>query len=424
MSSRNDHLALPQWSLGQVLLPDHFQAQERAILAQVATHQRFGQAPRHGVARLGLDEGLLAAGTLAIESATIMFQNGRLVDVPGNCTATNFQLSAVQDNQIEIFLHVFSRASDKKLVRQGPQSASSQVSNSRVAREVLRAEMWTTPRCEDAIETLKLAELSRDRSGQWQLGNYCPPLVALGTTPYLRSAWRSIVHLLDLAENRASTALVDSTLCGEEVWAARTVLAGTCEVRSILAEIEDGVAHHPHLLFEALRRLVLHVHTWLGSDLRNVAYPYLHTRFGATLRALLEPAEAALLRTAPLPRKILHFVAHDRTFIADPMPEGVRRAKNVYLACERQDGQSIAIGRLKLAAPSRLALLHEYALPGIGLQACPAPDIVLPSRGNLDFFLLAADEEWALAVQEGALAFLRTGVPDSFKATLCWGLEG
>ncbi len=69
--------------MGQTLLPDHFIAQEEALLEDAAAHFRLHGLPAYGIAALRWNQTLLAEGVLSISAATLVTPAGVLIDVPG-----------------------------------------------------------------------------------------------------------------------------------------------------------------------------------------------------------------------------------------------------------------------------------------------------------------------------------------------------
>ena len=85
-------LARLNWYLGQTLLPEHFQVQEDALLAELRLRTSLSGAPAHGVVRLACNQTMLQEGLLSISALTVVMRNGLLIDIPGNSTLQPFSL--------------------------------------------------------------------------------------------------------------------------------------------------------------------------------------------------------------------------------------------------------------------------------------------------------------------------------------------
>ncbi len=76
-------LSRVRWQMGQTLLPEHFQAQEEALLAETNMRFRMSGIPAYGVAALKWNETLISEGVFSIQAMALVMPSGLLLDVPG-----------------------------------------------------------------------------------------------------------------------------------------------------------------------------------------------------------------------------------------------------------------------------------------------------------------------------------------------------
>src|SRR5256885_277608 len=101
-------LARVRWELGQTLLPEHFQAQEGALLQESALRFRLHGLPAYGIAALRWNENLLREGVVSILSATLVMPSGQLLEVPHNAAATSLNLNIPGSNTVTAYLHLLA----------------------------------------------------------------------------------------------------------------------------------------------------------------------------------------------------------------------------------------------------------------------------------------------------------------------------
>ena len=86
-------LGFQRWERGQVLLPEHFRAEEEAIVAHAVLAARLRGLPFYGVGKLAWSEAILAKGVIAVSDIDVVFPSGRVMVVPSNAGITNLNLA-------------------------------------------------------------------------------------------------------------------------------------------------------------------------------------------------------------------------------------------------------------------------------------------------------------------------------------------
>lgn len=408
----NSKLALGRWSMGQVLMPQHFHAQEEALLSQLGLRAGLRGLPAHGVARLLWDDALLARGALSVSALTVVLASGELIDVPGNATVSNLNLGDVMSNEVEIYLHVLADTQDARGIELYRDDARE------VSRVIHRVALSTQSWLENARQSLKLAELVQGPAG-WQLGSYVPPLLQVGTTPFLSTETNSLARAVDALEARLGEQLADSFLGAEHLSRLRQGMAATYRLRALLLDLQGQVPLHPYQLFAALRDFYVEVCLLHASLPEPALVPYDHDDLAGCFGELGRRIAIRLQGHAPVSPRVPFGRVEDR-FVAKPLPEALRRASDVYLLVQHNGRERVSLDGIKLASPGRLARVHLNALAGVPFFKEPAPDFAHTFGARADLYRLERGEEWEHALREGALSFWARPDIGQVHAALTW----
>jgi type VI secretion system protein ImpJ len=409
----NSKLALGRWSMGQVLMPAHFNAQEEALLAHLGLRAGVCGLPAHGVARLIWDDALLAKGALSVSSLTVVLASGELIDVPGNATISNLNLGDVMGSEVEIYLHVLADTQDARGIELYRDDARE------VSRVIHRVTLSTQSWLENARQSLKLAELVQGPAGAWQLAGYVPPLLQVGTTPFLTAETSSLARAVDALEARLGEQLADSFLGGEHLSRLRQGLAATYRLRALLLDLQGQVPLHPYHLFAALRDFYVEVCLLHASLPEPALVPYDHDDLAGCFGELGRRIAIRLQGHAPVSPRVPFGRVEDR-FVAKPLPEALRRASDVYLLVQHNGRERVSLDGIKLASPGRLARVHLNALAGVPFVKESAPDFAHTFGARADLYRLERGEEWEHALREGALSFWARPDIGQVQAALTW----
>ena len=434
MSSK---LAFPGWVMGQVLLPEQFQAQQEVISAQLALRAELTGLPAYGLARLALDETLLATGALRIERLTYAFASGLLVDVPGNAILTNANLAsadldALETNRTTLYLHVRNEvtdASDLTRYEDDPRS---------VRRVIYQVELSLAAQLDDARESVKLLELAR-KDERWCLASYSPPLLRTGTraSPFLREVVAACQQTVWAVEAQLARRIKDAFLGREQVAELRRVRAAAHRVLALLGDHGVGeepssvVALHPYLVFSSLRDFYLEAATL--QERNFAAIRYRHDALAECFELLRRGLESTL-GSDSLSTNRLEFERRESWYVAGPFPEGLREAKEVFLIVKAnsQPGvdsvksrDSVSLEGVKLASPRRVDEVYTRALAGVPLRTMSAASSAsfaqIYGHDAVYYAIETDDPEWRLALRDEGICFPAWRDLEAVSAVLVWG---
>lgn len=419
-------LAFPAWAMGQVLLPEQFQAQQEALLAHVGVRAELSGLPAYGLSRLVINEDLLATGALNVERLTYLFASGLLIDTPGNAVLTNANLGELTADVASIYLHVHNEVTDATDLERYIDDPRS------VTRVIFRAELSLAARLDDARESVKLMELVRDSDRRWVLSDYSPPLLRTGggSSPFLRDKLSRCQQGVRAVEAQLGRRIKDAFLGSEQVSELRRIRAAAYRVLAVLADHGFGedaqakVSLHPYLLFSLLRDFELEAA--ILSDKQGITNPrYRHDDLGSSFELLRERIDGQL-GASSLNSKRLEFKHRASWYVAAPFPEDLCLSQEVFLIIKSRGPEPVMFDDIKLASPRRIEEVYGRALAGIPLapmNATTAASFAQTYGRDAAFYEVGTDgdEEWAHAVFERELCFPSWRELEGLSAVLVWG---
>ncbi len=421
-------LARVDWQLGQTLLPEHFVAEEESLLADTALRFDLLGAPFFGVGRLRWNEALLADGILSIASMTVVFPSGRLVDIPGNATVDTFPLNVPGMSRVPVYVHVTGeRTAAEPAGRAGAGAGGAAAAAERGAGDgaldkvVERLVLSTDQTVRNARESMKLAEFVKSPEGAWSLSEaYLPPLLQVGTSPFLIPLVERIEKQLELFHRKLEEDIAASYLGGESLFRATICLGGIFRLQRFLANLRAQVHFHPYHLYEALHLFHTALCIYQNQTPENVTSPYLHDDLAGCLNQVVKP----LIERIQVSRGKVPYVAFEQKeglFTVPELPREVHKAKEIYFLVQKpRVSDVLSLEGLKLASRSRLNLVHQLSLQGIPYRRIERPPFQHQFGAEVEFFLISEGEEWDQALRESALAFFDQPSYTKARAYLYW----
>ena len=107
-------LARVHWQMGQTLLPEHFLAQEEALVADTIMRFRMRGIPAYGIASLKWNETLIREGVFSIQAVTLVMPSGLLLDIPGNAVSGPFNLNIPGSVTVPVYCHMMGETASGK----------------------------------------------------------------------------------------------------------------------------------------------------------------------------------------------------------------------------------------------------------------------------------------------------------------------
>ncbi len=394
----DEKLARVRWEMGQPLLPEHLVAQEEALLAD--TVQRFNMQglPSYGIGRLKLNETLLQEGVFSIKEMTLVMGSGLLLDVPNNAQLSPFNLNVPGTTTVHIYLHLLNDLPEKKTT-----SGWEDESETSIARVIYQLVLSSEQSYADAVQSLKIAEVTKSPDEVWQISpNFVPPLLQVGKSPFLLIDLEELAETLELFQYDLSMDAA-SYLSGESLFTVKQCLKSVMNARRLLGNLGSRIFLHPYFLYEALNNLYTDVCFYRNTAPENVIAPYEHNDL-TNLTKLMELVKKQMQLVQSRP-PYLPFELQENVYKLK-LPEEIRKATDVYfLAQKNQITARFFMDNVKLSSNSRLSFIHKMALHGIPSQKVERPPFQHSFGSEVEFYQLMFGEEWDHVLKEMTVTF-------------------
>lgn len=418
--SMNSLLALPQWRIGQVLLPEHFKGLESALTCDAAIRSSTAGLPASGLLRLEWNAPAPEHGILWVNALTAILQDGLLLDVPGNAElAAPLDLKLPGRSELAVFAHVFTEEATDSLDPLAPTPKE-------VPRRYHRVRLSTEGSVPGSRGRICLGEFALDDEGVFRLAKKTvPPLLRLDSTPYLQAELQQvrseIMEFEALLDDAAATALSR----GESLMAVQRT---RIEARKLVALLDDalgGVHHHPYIVFSALRAFAVEL-----CILDDAAMPWRPPSYDHNEpRRCFDLVFAEItnkLRAPPPESPCVSFELENGRWLVTIPPEAAA-ARELFIAVRQlKTIERNPLEGLRLASPERLRHVREHVLRGVRtvhLDKAPFRHAFGPA---VDFYRIVGpalgeeSREWSHVMHERALAFYHEPRFDGQRFLLCW----
>lgn len=404
-----------RWYLGQTVLPEHLIALDERIDAVAELRTRLGGLPHHGIAGLTISEPLLREGILSVIELSAVLPEGIVLNVSSNVSLAPLGLTATGATYLPVFLHLMDE----------PQSAAGNPvydDDARVLERVLfRAELSISSKLDRSRAVLKLGEFEKNVDGTWRLAtSFIPPLLQVGTTPYLQSQLHDLETQIVNLEPQLAGQLQDTFLRPERLLSTRLCLAELYRVLSLLHDLKWKVPLHAHQLFVSLRSLYETLCCFHEVLPDQPALPYQHDElgrcFGALLSLLFQHLKPVYARSTHL-----RFLKANGLFSLSQLPDDAKLAQEVYLLVQRPTlHDRIVMDEVKVSCTSRLALIHRLVLRGVPYRHVEKPPFPHVFGPEVDFYQLQFGEEWNYALRESSVSLYIHPVLAQANVFLFW----
>jgi len=382
------------WTMGQALLPEHFYAQEAALRAEVALRFSLLGLPAWGLGHLEWDRFLLPTGTLQVKEMSLVFESGTVIDIPGNAAPVTLDLKETGSRQVPIYVQLESGFDvvDHPVDGQGDEG---------IQRILQRVRLSTTQ--SDAEQSFPLAEVECDASGAWSFrSDYVPPLLRITPGQMFDHALDRMDHIVKAFRHVLRQEIQQNHLSGETQLLAKQALRSLLHFHAALLDLGGQISPHPHQLYSALRALYIDICVLRDAPLDALELAYDHTEIAACFESLLKPLEAMAERGGPAVPYV-EFRRREGQLVCE-LRGNVKRARDVYLLLQKPHvGAKLELTRVKLASPSRLAMVHERALTGIPYSRIERPPFAQTLSSTVDIYGVGTGQEWDSAVAEGCI---------------------
>ena len=144
-------------------MPEHLEAQERALATEMHLRQTMTGLPTYGFSALQWNQELFEDGVLALTEVCLLLKGGHVLSVPHNATCEPLNLGQLGNVDVAVYLHWMS---DDGSVSQPPDWS---VGDVRVPRVMHNLKLSTTMAEPDAQASFNWSVFEKSPDGAWSL---------------------------------------------------------------------------------------------------------------------------------------------------------------------------------------------------------------------------------------------------------------
>lgn len=429
------------WTKGVLLSPQHLQTQDRFLEDLLRFRLSSLSFLPWGFGRLALDRQALDEGTVAVTSASGIFPDGLLFEMPEADALPPPKPLAEhwEPDQESMVVHLAVPEH-----RPGGQNVSSTEGrrHTRYAAEVVLRRDENTGKSEKPIQiarknfllmtegetleghaTLPVARIVRDSAGKHELDpHFVPPLVDFTASEYLVSIARRLVETLTAKSSTLSgtrrqrgKGLADFGVSDvANFWLLYTVNTHLPQFR----HFHEGERGHPGELYGAMLELAGALTTFSDRLHPRDLPTYNHGHLGECFGVLDEMLRELLETVVPVNHVSLPLKATEQAIYATAIDEDrFFTAPEWYVAMTAEMEAAELLRRapqlMKVGAAGQMSHLIKQALPGLSFQHVPRPPSELPVKLDYHYFRLErTGAEWDQIRRSRNLAvYLPSDVP-------------
>lgn len=397
----SNRLSRVRWAMGQALLPEHLYALEVSMLADSALRFNLRGMPGYGFYKLRWNESLLAEGMLSLEAMTLVLPSGLLLELKGNASVTALNLNASGVPSVPVYLHVHDLPESSGEQNTGRQT----IERDNVSCWLWSLELSTEQEHHDTLESFRMGDFEKQANGSWRLSpHYIPPLMALGSVPFLKEELSVLLHKLEAYHYQLTQEITAIYLSGTDLTNAKQCQRGVVQVLRFLANLFAEISPHPYEVCEQLKCFYVEMCFYQDSTPQFSMTPYRHEQLAQVFHEILIPLNDQLkfnqTRSPYLPFEVLNGIVRVN------LPATIREAKEIYLLVQKGTvTKNVSLEGLKIAAVTRIAIIHKFYLQGIAIKRVDRPPFQHSFGPEVDIYQLAEGEEWDYALNELAAGF-------------------
>jgi len=437
------------WSEGMLMCPQHLQQQDLFYEASIGA--RLAAAVPHvwGISEMTIDEGELSSGTFKLSAFEGVFPRGLVVDLePGDsggppARPIGDQFSATAST-LEVYLGVPSTREGVPNYAEALDDAAAaryKIANRPVpdltiakteqvigfGRPNLRIILGKESR--DDFDSIKVAEVVRDPTGQYQLSNtYIPPALKVAAAPVLQGYLQDLLSTMlskhrALAETRRQVDAASVEFAPQDTtrFLLLNALASNIPLIRYIAEDKSPT---PLSTYLTMLQLAGSLTTFTGSVDPSTFPTFAHNDLRATFQPLVESLNAML--GATVKQRCLEIPLEARAdgmWIGQLKDDRLPKCEAFVLAVEAQSETQEVSNRLpklsKIASWKQINQIVRSATPGVSLTVTHRPPPEIPVRPKQVYFMLAtSDTYWRAIATERTIAIYLPPPYDPSKAKI------
>lgn len=387
--------------MGQALLPEHLRALEESLLADSAFRFSQQEAPGYGLRRLRWNETLLAEGVLSLEQMTLVLFSGLLLELKSNAQIAPLNLNIPGTTLLPVYVHVRCRPEDVS----ERDTAQPAIKRDNVSCWLWSLELSTEQENPDTLESFHLANFEKQPDGLWRLSKrYIPPLLSLGSVPFLKEELTGIADRLDTYQYQLTQEIAAIYLSGTHLVSAEQCLKSVVQMQRFIANLFAQISPHPYTVYEKLKHFYVELCFYHNTSPQFATAPYRHEQLFDVFREIIDPLYDELKlnqsRSPYLPFTVSGGLVHVN------LPDSIRDATQIYLLVQKGGvAKALSLDGLKIAALSRISVVHKFYLQGIPIKHMERAPFQNSFGPEVEVYQLSLGEEWDYVLNELTLGF-------------------
>ena len=404
------------WCEGMLLQPQHLQQHDRFLQSQLEARVGVLRPHAWGVARLELDDALLAQGKLALRSFAAVLPDGTPVGLPFDDAVAPLEIPAeARDQTVVLALparrhgvpEVDDRPGHDNFARHASAEYEAWDSNGLDSSALLsvgrpRLRLAFAGDVADAYVTLGVARVVERRADRQVVLDpaYVAPALRLDAAPALAGFVDELLGLLRQRAEALAARLSQPGAAGAAEVADFLLLQVLNRAQGLVAHLAASAGLHPEELYRELVQLAGELATFSHAGRLAPRYPaYRHEAIAESFAPLMLDLRRAL--AAVLDAHTVAIPLEERQFgirvAVLPDQELLRSASFVLAVHAQMPPEAIRSGfppQVKLGSVEKIRDLVNLQLPGIGLRPLPVAPRQLPFLAGYTYFELDRGSEY------------------------------
>jgi type VI secretion system protein ImpJ len=237
---------------------------------------------------------------------------------------------------------------------------------------------------------------------------YIPPLGCFGSLPFLKDDFKQLKVKLEGYHYQLTQEVAAIYLSGADLFNTRESLKSVVNILRFLGNLLAEINVHPYTMYERLKSFYVDLAFYHNNTPDFSTSCYRHNELAEVFNEILVPLSYEIQFTQTRIPYLPFILANGIYQVI--LPIEIRQAKEFYFLVQNAGvNQSISIDGIKLAAISRIPIVHKFYLQGITLKKIDRPPFQHSFGPEIDIYQISQGDEWDFALNELVIGF----IPDS-----------
>ncbi|WP_419811107.1 type VI secretion system baseplate subunit TssK [Bacterioplanoides sp.] len=447
------------WRQGMFLQPQHFQYAELSQAENLNKIREFSRPWFWGVSELSLAKESLATKHIDIEKATLIFQDGAMVDTASNAVLQGRSLADVDidpEEPLTVYIGVkklssleanvtvvhndedVAKVSTRFYTKADPEAVSDVYQNDQQAEVqslFYKLKIIFEHELDDHADYLVIpvTRIALDGERLVYVKQYIPPMVNIGSSDIAMSL---IKELRDELSGRAFqlNSIADASAnnsADPNILRYRLGLQALSRYVPRFLHVSETTSVSPWDVYGQMRELVGEASifsrniNFLGEnkDGESELPPYHHVNVWECFNAARTLITQLLNEISIGPQFLVEFSRNETRYQVEIPNEFFEGQVDFYLILNTEspwsDHSQSFLTTAKLAEPDMVDILIERSLPGIGVLHMPGPPAGLPKKSHANYARIDVhDEKWSHVANKQRLSLVWDEAPEDLTIEL------